>query len=393
MKFFLLLCLLLPVLPFSACSALEDNAANQLSHTKNAIAESKKRQKEIEEEQKKTERELKSLQQEMVNIARKTGEKEEDLSAFEDKLAILQEQKKNRQNALNARQSELSAIISAMISLKKLPPEAIIAMPGKIEETTAAARALAIITGVIEEESTALAAQLAQLDELENKIRKNQENIARGSSDLQEKQAGLAQKIKERTRLQNELGSKDRKEREKLAQLNQKSRSLQELIEALNLQNRQEKEEKQNNTPPKSAPDRKEEEDEQEFTPFGNGAKLHLPASGKIIQRYGNGSDNEFSHGITIKTREKASVIAPFAGEVVYAGNFRDYGKMVILRHGNDYHTLLSGMESINCTPGQLLVKGEPIGIMGKAEESTRLYLELRRNSKPVNPEPFLHRK
>ena len=369
----------------------EENAANQLSHTKEAINASKKRHKQITDQQEKVEKELKDLQQEMVVIARNTSEKEDQLSSFEEKLAILKEQKKTRQNALDARQAEISTMISAMISLKKLPPEAIIAMPGKLSETIATARALSIITDVINDEAITLKSQLAELEEIEIKIRKNNEHISSSNSELLEKRENLAAKIKERTRLQNELGVKDQKERDQLAELTQKSKTLQELLDALNSQKKKEQQEQAKNDIKRNAIARHDDDNSPQTLSFSNGQKLHLPANGKIIRKYGTSQENEFAHGITLKTREKASVVSPFAGEVVYAGNFRDYGKMVIIRHGNDFHTLLSGMESLNCTPGQLIVKGEPIGTMGKSEEATKLYLELRKNSKPIDPMPFLH--
>ena len=89
-----------------------------------------------------------------------------------------------------------------------------------------------------------------------------------------------------------------------------------------------------------------------------------------------------------IETPASAGVVAPYDGEVVYAGLFRDYGKMVILRHSGDYHTLLSGMESINVSPGQNLLEGEPIGAMGKSSDDgkPKLYVEMRKSGKAIDP-------
>jgi len=43
---------------------------------------------------------------------------------------------------------------------------------------------------------------------------------------------------------------------------------------------------------------------------------------------------------------------------------------------------------------GQYLKLGEPIGIMGNSGANRpKLYVELRRNNQPINPEPWLIRK
>jgi septal ring factor EnvC (AmiA/AmiB activator) len=113
---------------------------------------------------------------------------------------------------------------------------------------------------------------------------------------------------------------------------------------------------------------------------------LRLPAAGRIVSHYGNTDIGEtFSKGIVIETRVQAGVVAPYDGEVVFAGSFRDYGRIVIIRHSGDYHTLLSGMDEIDCKPGQYLLEGEPIGSMGDSG-STKLYMELREDGRPIDP-------
>ena len=59
---------------------------------------------------------------------------------------------------------------------------------------------------------------------------------------------------------------------------------------------------------------------------------------------------------------------------------------MVIVRHGSGYHTLVAGLETIACTPGQAVMAGEPIGSMGAKNRGNRLYLELRKDNRPIDP-------
>ena len=48
-------------------------------------------------------------------------------------------------------------------------------------------------------------------------------------------------------------------------------------------------------------------------------------------------------------------------------------------------------MSRIDGTMGQQLLSGEPIGVMGAEKKGKpSLYVELRRNSQPINPTPWL---
>lgn len=121
--------------------------------------------------------------------------------------------------------------------------------------------------------------------------------------------------------------------------------------------------------------------------------ELLMPAHGRLLRRYGQQGKNgsPASKGITIATREGAQVIAPFDGKVVYAGDFRGYGLILIIEHGKRYHTLLAGVERVDAVVGQWILAGEPIGVMtGDGVRKPELYLELRRNGQAINPLPWL---
>ncbi|MGA0395445.1 MAG: murein hydrolase activator EnvC family protein, partial [Rhodospirillales bacterium] len=68
---------------------------------------------------------------------------------------------------------------------------------------------------------------------------------------------------------------------------------------------------------------------------------------------------------------------------------FKGYGQILIIQHGDAYHTLLAGMRRVDATLGQRLLSGEPIGVMGIQDAGSRLYIEVRRKGQPINPLPW----
>jgi len=385
--------LFLLILSFASGAFAEtaENARKELSSTLSAIKESDARQKELARKTAKLQTELKRLQEEMAAMGKDAYQQEQELNSYEDKLVILENQKKEKTEALKARQGDLSSMIAAMVRIKQLPPEAIIAMPGKLDETMEAARALGVVTRAIEEEAHSLKLQLSELDALEGRIYRNREIISERKAALATRQAQLAAKLKERGSLVEMLGGEEQEERQKIQKLTAKSKNLQALINSL------QKSESYGWTGRKQAGNGAPREREHaslsapKLRPFESAkGALRMPAAGRIISHYGNPRGSAtFSKGIVIETRAAANVVAPFDGEVVFAGPFRDYGRIVIIRHGGNYHSLLSGMDQINCRPGQYLLEGEPIGSMG-GKSRNRLYMELREDGKPVDPSDWL---
>ncbi len=123
-----------------------------------------------------------------------------------------------------------------------------------------------------------------------------------------------------------------------------------------------------------------------------------LPAEGKILVKFGEEADGVESSGLQIRTRPGAQVTSPTDGWIVYAGEFRAYGQLLIINAGGGYHILLAGMERIQAEVGQFVLAGEPVASMGgmlqaRAKDTPvkdpTLYVEFRRDQQPIDPAPW----
>jgi murein DD-endopeptidase MepM/ murein hydrolase activator NlpD len=80
-------------------------------------------------------------------------------------------------------------------------------------------------------------------------------------------------------------------------------------------------------------------------------------------------------------------------GRVVFAGWDGDYGKSILIDHGNGMKTRYGHLRSINVKVGQVVEQGAPIGIMGSTGDSTgvHLHFEVIKNGRVQNPLRFLN--
>ena len=119
--------------------------------------------------------------------------------------------------------------------------------------------------------------------------------------------------------------------------------------------------------------------------------KVILPAQGKVTLKHDPLEDAKKMQGIYIVTRKNAQVVSPYDGKVIFADDFRDYGKLLIISHGDGYHTLLAGMSKITCKPDEKVIVGEPVGVMGSVSNaSNKLYMEVLHIKKPIDFLPWL---
>ena len=109
-----------------------------------------------------------------------------------------------------------------------------------------------------------------------------------------------------------------------------------------------------------------------------------LPVVGRIVAGLGEVNDSGVrSRGITIAARPGGQVVAPAPGRVSFAGDYRGYGKIIIIDHGGGWTSLVTGMIALSAGVGDTLGSGTPIGRAGS--EDSRITVELRRAGRPVD--------
>jgi len=131
---------------------------------------------------------------------------------------------------------------------------------------------------------------------------------------------------------------------------------------------------------------------------------LPAPVAGLLVSRFGQrDAGGQIKTGISISAPALSLVSAPNAANVRFAGEFLNYGNMIILEPAAGYLQIFSGFGQIFVIEGEVLASGDAIGLLRgalpEAEEFLiemssgasgnsfeTLYIELRVNGEPVDP-------
>lgn len=119
-------------------------------------------------------------------------------------------------------------------------------------------------------------------------------------------------------------------------------------------------------------------------------SKWIWPAKGRVVSAYS--AQEQGNKGIDIAGLKGSNIVAAAAGKVVYAGAaLRGYGKLVIIKHNDDYLSAYAHNDKIFVKEKQRIKQGQVIAIMGQTDATrVMLHFEIRFRGKSVNPSNYL---
>ncbi|MBI2540392.1 MAG: peptidoglycan DD-metalloendopeptidase family protein [Deltaproteobacteria bacterium] len=128
--------------------------------------------------------------------------------------------------------------------------------------------------------------------------------------------------------------------------------------------------------------------------------RLEFPVRGEMMAGFGRTRHPEFSaelfrKGIDFEAPIGEQIRAVDAGKVVFADRFSGYGKMMIVDHGQRYYSVYAHLSDLLKKPGEAVQRGEAIGLVGDSDSlaGARLYFEIRKDGKPVDPLPWFKKR
>ena len=125
--------------------------------------------------------------------------------------------------------------------------------------------------------------------------------------------------------------------------------------------------------------------------------KLPYPFKGKIIgdQKILGSARPGGYKGIVIEGVPSSDVKVIFPGVVAFSGRLKGYGELVIINHGSRFFTVSAHLSQRSKIEGTVVKEGDILGQIGGKGTSggARLYFEIRRAGKSLNPQEWLKAK
>lgn len=367
--------------------------------------------------------EIDRLRARMAATANRAQRTEADMLDAEQTLDTLRHEAKETRARLRARRQELARLTGALQRLARHPPETLLLVGRAPLDTVHTGILLESAIPRLNADAEALRRELDSLATLEADIRAQRDRLDLAAEVLDGERAQLAAIAAEKADLLAGTRSRASDAADEIRALSESARSLRELIDSLQAREAAEAEEQRKLsalvTPeprPRSGVDRGGPPPDGAAPPPPLPSSLHdslpeppplseargrlfAPVAGTVVRRFGKGAPTDLTtQGLLLRTRPGALVIAPHDGVVLYAGPFEGFGRILIIEHGDGYHTLLAGLARVDLGVGSRILAGEPVGVMaegppagrvGTEKTAPELYLELRHNGDPIDPLPW----
>lgn len=368
--------------------AIAARERDQLLSAKQQSAEAMARSTRLEAQAAAASSEADRLKKRSAALAARIQSAEADISAGEARVALVSRRLAGRRARLAQQQQPLLELAASLQQLSRQPPVSVLAQPGSLTDMVHARAVIDAAMPVIERRTVGVRRELTLLQ-----ATRRQQAVALKA--LGASKAQLAQRRDALTRLENEgrlrsreLMSSAQLEADRALGLGEKARDIVDLMDSLEADGAVRAELAQL-AGPLPRPRNPEGSMTSAAPPAAAEAELtagayRLPVVGRIVAGLGEVNESGVrSRGVTIAARPGGQVVAPAPGRVGFAGDYRGYGKIVIIDHGGGWVSLLTGMIALSVGVGDTLDAGTPIGRAGS--DDSRITVELRRGGRPVD--------
>jgi septal ring factor EnvC (AmiA/AmiB activator) len=330
---------------------------------------------------------------------------EADIAALEERIGDLIVQELEVRGRLDGADANISNVLAALERISRNPPPALIVNPTDALGSARSALLISALLPNLRARANAVLEDLQQLSDIKAEALAEQEKLEANLNILSEEQLRIAVLLAARKESESRASAALADEEQQAEALAARADSLQALITELSKRAASASESAtaaNSGQPLDRSAIAVALADPTRTTPAAPFSRikgfLTLPASGVAVIDYGAGDGfGGISRGVSIVTGTEAQVIAPADGWVLYRGKYLDYGEIVILNAGDDYTVLLAGLDQVTVSVGQFVRMGETVGTMGSRTSGRTiatgagvsrptLYIEMRKDNKPVDP-------
>lgn len=239
-------------------------------------------------------------------------------------------------------------------------------------------------------------AQQVQIAAIE--VDQNRTQTLQAERRVEQQKQDLEQRQQQHLQAEKKLAKTIKAQQQRLTQLQRDARNLDRLLtrlaaEAARRANAERAKQRQQDSQKPSASKPGQNSAPPPAPPVGTG-QLSPPVEGPISVRFGASrvQGGMSWQGVIFNVSSGTSVRAIAAGRVVYVGNLRGYGQLMIVDHGNGLMSLYGNLQGVAKSVDATIQAGERIAAVGNSPELGQpgFYFEMRAGRHPVDPLRYL---
>ncbi|MFZ5747066.1 MAG: murein hydrolase activator EnvC family protein [Pseudomonadota bacterium] len=305
-----------------------------------------------------------------------------DIAAAQARIAIVDRALGVRRTRLAERQGPILRLIAALQSLARRPPVLALVQPGSTADMVHVRAVLGTALPVIERRTADVRAELERVRGLRVQAEQAVVALREGQQRLEDERLGLVRLEAQHRARSRELSRSALQESDRAIALGERARDIVDSMQTMGAAE-EVRASLETLAGPLPRPDGTAAADGNDGP--RRAAPYRLPAVGAVVTGFGELSDTGVrARGVTLATAPGAPIVAPARGSVTYAGNFRDYGFIVILDHGGGWTSLVTGFGASRARAGDRVEQGAPLGNAGTGDDP-HVTVELRRKGRPMD--------
>ena len=340
-------------------------------------------------------REASAIDADLIAAASDATAREEAAYAAEEQLMLLADESQTASATLVSDQAAMDDLLAALMTFGSRRPPALAVNPQDVSGAVRAAILMSDTAPALKARAADLRKRLAAINDIADATRTQQAYLVSATGALDARREEISALAEEKRRAQVNLDAETKAARATANRLASEADDLRGLLDSLARAAPPKPSQKPGAKPPvKPAASTPAKPSGKPTTTTAIKPSTTAPLNpvvGTPLRRFGRTIDGEKQEGLTLTARAGATVIAPLDARVQFSGPFRTYGQMAILDVGGGVLVVVSGLETLYPEAGQWVLAGEPIGRMAdRKSPSPELYLEVRRQGHPVDPETWL---
>jgi septal ring factor EnvC (AmiA/AmiB activator) len=310
---------------------------------------------------------------------------EADLAAVRSQVSILAALERRQAARLAAQQRPVAELVASLQLLTRRPPVTLFAQPGAARDLVHMRAMIDTMLPEIRRRTAGLRSEIARSRQLKAARQRAVESLAGVQARLAERRTALARSEAQQRIRATTLASSAGLEGDRAMALGDEASDISDLLGQLeNAGEVRDRLVRLQGPVPRPGTVRVGGTAARAVPAASGNPAYRLPVLGTVASGLGEVSaEGTRSRGLTIRTAPGAQVVAPASGRIAYAGEFRSFGRIIIIDHGGGWTSLITNMIAVSGQVGERVEQGAPIGRTGVNRPS--ITVELRRGGQPVD--------